>query len=59
MQESAIEIFDVFGNEIYPPRQTSSDTPQEGNLRIDISTLPPGVYFVRIGNERPLKFMKI
>jgi len=30
----------------------------EGNFRIDISSLSPGVYFVRVGNE-VLKFVKI
>lgn len=59
MQESEIKIYDILGNEMHPPRQTSSDTPQEGNLHINISTMPPGVYFVRIGNEKPMKFVKI
>jgi hypothetical protein len=53
-----IQIFDVFGNEIHPPRPAG--TPQEGNkYRIDISTLPAGVYFVRIENEKPMKFVKM
>ncbi|OGU59084.1 MAG: hypothetical protein A2X64_00285 [Ignavibacteria bacterium GWF2_33_9] len=52
----AIRIFDIFGNEIHPPRP--SGTPQEGNkYRIDVSTLQSGVYFVRIGNEKPMKFV--
>jgi hypothetical protein len=59
MQESEIEIFDIFGNEIHPPRLASQATPQEGNLRIDISSLNAGVYFVRIGSEKPVKFIKI
>jgi len=52
----AIRIFDIFGDEMHPPRP--SGTPQEGNkYRIDVSTLQAGVYFVRIGNEKPMKFM--
>jgi len=52
-----IVINDVFGKKI-PPRLTSSATPQEGNLRIDVSGLPAGVYFVRVG-EKIGKFIKI
>jgi hypothetical protein len=45
---SEIVVYDVMGNEIHPPRPAG--TPQEGNkYRIDISTLPAGVYFVRTG----------
>jgi len=53
----SVEVFNVFSTKI-PPRLTSSATPQEGNLRLDISCLPPGVYFVRIG-EKVGKFVKI
>jgi len=52
-----IAIYNVFGEKI-PPRLTSSATPQEGNLRFDVSGLPPGVYFVRVG-EKVGKFIKI
>jgi hypothetical protein len=55
---SEIVVYDVMGNEINPPRPAG--TPQEGNkYRIDISTLPAGVYFVRIENEKPMKFVKM
>jgi hypothetical protein len=54
-----IRIYDIFGNEMHPPSQTSSATPQEGNLRIDVSALPAGIYFVKIGNEKPVKFIKL
>jgi hypothetical protein len=52
-----IEIFNIFGNEIHPPRP--SGTPQEGNkYRIDVSALPEGIYFVRIG-EKIRKFVVV
>ncbi len=52
-----VQIFNVFGEKI-PPRLTASATPQEGNLLLDISMLPSGVYFVRVGNKVG-KFVKI
>jgi len=54
---SEIAIYNVFGEKI-PPRLTSSSTPQEGNLRLDVSGLPPGMYFLRVG-EKIGKFLKI
>jgi len=67
-----IVVYNVFGVKVlstspqpstflereFPPRLTSSATPQEGNFRINVSTLPPGVYFVRVG-EKVGKFIKI
>jgi len=52
-----IAIFNVFGMKI-PPRLTSSATPQEGNLRLDVSGLSPGMYFIRVG-EKVGKFVKM
>jgi len=52
-----VVIYNVFGVKI-PPRLTSSATPQEGNLRLDVSSLSPGVYFVKVG-EKVGKFIKI
>jgi len=52
-----IAVYNVFGMN-FPPHLTSSATPQEGNLRIDVSTLSPGVYFVKVG-EKVGKFVKI
>jgi len=52
-----IAIYNVFGTKI-PPRLTSSATPQEGNLRLDVSGLSPGVYFVKVG-EKVGKFVKM
>jgi len=67
-----IAIFNVFGEKVLstspqpspflereePPRLTSSATPQEGNLLLDVSGLPPGVYFVKVG-EKVGKFVKM
>ncbi len=55
---SEIAIYDVHGNVV---EQTSSSVHSGGTpelLRIDISHLPRGVYFVRIG-ERVEKFVKM
>ena len=52
-----VQIFNVFGEKI-PPRLTSSATPQEGNLLLDVSMLPSGVYFVRVG-DKVGKFVKL
>jgi len=52
-----IEIFNVLGTK-FPPRLTSSATPQEGNLKLDVSGLSPGVYFVKVG-VKVGKFIKI
>lgn len=44
-------IYDVLGNRIHQPSHSGSDTPQaEYLMKIDVSSLPPGVYFVRFGN---------
>jgi len=51
-----IGIYNVFGTK-FPPRLNSSATPQEGNLRLDVSSLSPGVYFVKIG-DNVAKFIK-
>ncbi|OGU58174.1 MAG: hypothetical protein A2X64_06930 [Ignavibacteria bacterium GWF2_33_9] len=55
-----IRIYDIFGNEMLTtPSSLRDDTPpKEGNLRIDVSSLPVGVYFVRIGDMLE-KFVKI
>jgi hypothetical protein len=55
-----IRIFDVFGKCVLStPSSLRDATPQEGNFRIDVSSLPAGVYFVRIGAEPPVKFIKL
>jgi hypothetical protein len=45
-----LAIFDILGIGQSTPSVLGTATPQEGNLRIDISSLSPGVYFVRIGD---------
>ncbi len=52
-----VQIFNVFGEKI-PLRLTTSPTPQEGNLLLDVSMLSSGVYFVRVG-DKVGKFVKI
>jgi len=52
-----IAIFNVLGEKI-PPRLISSATPQEWNFRLDVSSLPSGVYFVRVV-DKVGKFVKI
>ncbi len=47
-----VQIFDVFGREV------SQSVLIDGNTKIDVSFLPSGVYFVKIGS-RTEKFVKI
>jgi hypothetical protein len=59
MKNPVIEIFNIFGEKI----STSVDlspalSVREGVKRIDISNLPSGVYFIKIGDKFD-KFVKI
>jgi len=54
MQESEIKIFDVFGNCVLSVESQNFVSLQ----KIDISTLPSGIYFVRIGDVVQ-KFVKM
>ncbi len=55
LSEQNIEIFDVFGNKIL-----SSGNKYNSSLqKIDVSTLPTGIYFLKIGNKKVRKFVKI
>ncbi len=62
---ASIEIYDVMGVKIQTTSSASqpphfdklSASLQEGNLRIDVSFLTPGVYFIKIG-YRVEKFVK-
>jgi hypothetical protein len=61
--ESTLEIFNIFGEKTTPSAfQAATPYPSTstgtGNLRIDISNLSPGVYFIRIG-DRFEKFVKM
>jgi photosystem II stability/assembly factor-like uncharacterized protein len=51
-------IFDVLGMEITTPNLTPTLSEGEGVVRINVSHLSPGVYFVRVGNM-VRKFVKI
>jgi hypothetical protein len=56
----SIEIFNVFGEKITTPSNLSGLTPllaKEGIIKIDVSKLPVGVYFIRIGDKFE-KFIK-
>ncbi len=50
-----ISIFNVFGEIVKNPTQT---LPEGEGIRIDVSGLPSGVYFVRVG-DKVRKFLKI
>jgi len=47
----------MLGVEVIHPVSFAA-TPQDGNLRIDVSHLPAGLYFVKVGNCIE-KFVKI
>jgi len=52
----SVKIYDVLGIEQHV---SFTATPlSEGNLRLDVSSLPAGVYFVRVGGQ-VLKFVKL
>ncbi len=53
-----VRIFNIFGEEVSTPSLLRNATPQEGNFKIDVSALSPGVYFVRVG-EKVGKFLKM
>lgn len=48
------EIFDIFGN-----RVLSLETIHELPLQIDVSMLTPGLYFLKLNNQPPVKFIKL
>jgi hypothetical protein len=54
---ASIEIFNIFGEEESTPSVFQTATPQEGNYKIDISYLPTGVCFIKIGDKFE-KFIK-
>jgi len=54
---ASIDIYDVMGILIHSTPSTSLPPLKEGNLRIDVSNLSPGVYFLKIG-DRVEKFVK-
>jgi hypothetical protein len=52
------EIFNIFGEKESTPSSLRDATPQEGNFRIVVSKLAPGVYFIKIGDKFE-KFIKM
>jgi hypothetical protein len=58
---STFEIFNIFGEKITTPSNLSGSTPllaKEGIVKIDVSNLVPGIYFVKVGDKFE-KFVKI
>jgi hypothetical protein len=50
-----IGIYDIFGECVL-----SVETQNFVSLqKIDVSSLPPGVYFLKVGNAKPMKFMVV
>ena len=54
---NSVRIFNVFGETVFTS-VCSADTSAGGGQKIDVSGLPSGVYFVRVGNKVS-KFVKI
>ncbi len=52
-----VQIFNMLGVEVINSVSYAA-TPQDGNVRIDVSHLPAGVYYVRIG-DKVEKFVKM
>ncbi|MBX3042947.1 MAG: T9SS type A sorting domain-containing protein [Candidatus Kapabacteria bacterium] len=46
-----VQIFDALGLEVISTPSAALTPTGEGNLRIDVSHLPAGVYFIRVGNK--------
>jgi photosystem II stability/assembly factor-like uncharacterized protein len=56
--QSEVRIFDVYGQTVSPAGGGVSSADGGGCIRIDVSGLPQGMYFVRVG-DRVEKFVKI
>jgi hypothetical protein len=50
-----IELYNIFGECVLSVETGLRPV----STKIDVSALPPGVYFVRVGNEKPMKFMVV
>jgi hypothetical protein len=57
---STLEIFNIFGENTTPPNLSGLPPllVKEGIIKIDISKLPVGVYFIKIGDKIE-KFIKM
>jgi hypothetical protein len=53
-----VYIFDLLGMEITTPSLSPTLSEGEGAVRLNVSSLSPGVYFVRVGDV-VRKFVKI
>ena len=53
-----IRIFDIFGERVLSTPSLRA-TPQKGNFEIDVSILTPGIYFLKLNNQPPVKFIKL
>jgi len=58
LKDLAIRIYNVFGEEVLTTHLTPSPSPKEKGVRIDVSGLVPGMYFVRVW-EKVGKFVKM
>jgi len=57
--KDAIRVYDVLGNTVLSSPACSAGTPSKGgHIRLDVSGLAPGVYFVRVGGKM-YKFVKM
>jgi len=57
--KDAVKVYDVLGNIVLSSPACSAGTPSEGgHIRINVSGLAAGVYFVRVGGKM-YKFVKI
>jgi hypothetical protein len=52
----SVTILDAFGRAVIHRKITSSDFAQK--VELGVGNLPDGIYFIRIGNEKPSKFVK-
>jgi len=59
LKDVAILMYNVFGEEVLATSYfTPSPSPKERGVRIDVSGLSPGIYFIRVG-DKVGKFVKI
>jgi len=58
LRQASIRIFDILGNGVLTTPSLRDNSAREGQFRINVSSLSPGVYFVRIG-DLVQKFMVV
>jgi len=57
--KAPVKVYDVLGNVVLSSPACSAGTPSEGgHIRIDVSDLAAGVYFVRVGGKM-YKYVKM